>query len=250
MPTTWFFDASGTNSSSRTVVLSGVSGSDAAWFELDKAWRDGLEQLNLNEWHSKNYFRRQSGFEKPIPIPLLNVIGQTMIHEFGSVSFALDKAGAELVRQEYPDVIPSDENILMNLCFSCIGIAKGDRDQPNQLRIVFDRGEPFINELKPTWQKARRALRQRKESGWPTQVREIESASSAACPGLQMADLLSWTIRSQYEYHDNKEPDGKIPMLLFSYLPKLRGGLLDSGTVRAIYVDQLHPDLRHTIRFD
>jgi hypothetical protein len=80
------------------------------------------------------------------------------------------------------------------------------------------------------------------------QVREIESGSSNGYAGMQLADLVSWTIRCRYEYGD-KMIDPKIAMLLLCMLPNLRGGFLDAEKIRTLYVEKQRPEFKHDYSF-
>ena len=249
MTTTWFFDAAGTGRDCRVLVLSGVGGSDAMWNDLNLAWRAALNEAQLPEWHSSAYFRRKGDTERrQMPAALLNVIGKQVSSEFNCVSYAVDRIASETLREQHPELVPSDSQMLMRLCFNGLGAAKADQDQLNCIRILFDRNEPFINHLKRSWQDGRKYLLREGAEGWPLQVRSIESASSKDHPGLQVADLLSWSIRCRYEYGD-KMVDPKIPKILFPFFLKLRGGFLNSDNVRALYVDRSSPSLSHHYSF-
>jgi len=219
------------------------------WGNLNDGWQRALEELGLDEWHSTDYFRRQSPNEAPkIPAPLLNALGRGTVQEFNCVSYAVDKEAAKKARGEHLGVIPSDSKMLMDLCFLGIGAAKEDQHEPDRIRILFDQGEPFIRHLKASWQEGRRALRSSGENGWPLQVREVEPANSKEHPGLQVADLVSWTIRCRYEYGD-RMIDPKIPLMMFSFLWVLQGGFLDEERIRALYIDRSTPTFGHNYSF-
>jgi hypothetical protein len=250
MPTTWFFDGSGTGSECDVLVLSGVGASDSLWADFNADWAKGLEQLGLQEWHSTKYFKNPDGSRgRRGPVEILNVIGKQVTKRINYASFAIRKSDALSVRAEYPEIVPSDSLILVSMCFNCLGAAEEDSHEPDRIRILFDRSEPFINQLKQPWQTARKSLRRQGKHGWPRQVREIEPASSREYPGMQLADLVSWTIRCRYEYGD-RMIDPKIAMLMFCMMPNLRGGFLDAEVIRALYVKKDHPELRHSYSFE
>lgn len=219
------------------------------WAELDDEWRLALRELQEEEWHSTDYFRTEGrAVARKTPAPLLNVIGRHILQEFNCVSFAVEKAAAERARCLYPSIIPPSPKMLMDLCFRGIGAAKEDLHQPRRIRILFDRGEPFVRHLKTAWQNGRAELGRARADGWPRQVREVETARAKDHPGLQVADLLSWSIRCRYEYGD-KMVDPKIPVIMFPFIPVLRGGFLDSDAIRALYVDRSAPTLTHGYAF-
>jgi hypothetical protein len=136
--------------------------------------------------------------------------------------------------------------MLTDWCFRGIGVAKADIGQLARTRIVFDQDEPFIRHLKSPWQAGRTELKRAKADGWPLQIREIEPASSKDHPGLQAADLLSWLIRSRYEYGD-KMIDSRVPVMLFPFMAagRLRGGFLDESTIRSLYIEKQTLELGH-----
>lgn len=234
MPTTWFFDGSGMGSDCRTLVLSAVGGSDEAWKAFDDEWRLALAELQIHEWHSTDYFRRRT---KPRTVPdvLLDVVVRHTKREFNCISFAVDKGAAETAHRQYPTAVPSASKMLVDLCLSGIGCSVEDRGQPDRVRILFDRGEPFIRHLKADWQDGRKELRRIREEGWPRQVPEIEPARSKDYPGLQVADLLSWSVRSRYEYGD-EFVDLKVLTIVFTFMAVLRVGFLDPDALRAGYI--------------
>jgi hypothetical protein len=249
MPTTWFFDGAGTDSCSRVLVLSGVGGSDAMRQNLDTSWRKALDELQITVWHSTDYFRRRGRTEKVTPpVALLNVIGRQIQQEFNCIAFAVDKQASEALRIQYPELIPSDEQMLMDLSFTGLGAAREDRDQLDRITILFDRDEPFIHHLKSSWQKGRKYLRRARQGGWSLQVRQIEPACSKDHAGLQVADLLSWTLRCRYEYGD-KMVDPKIPMIMFTFGPQLRGGFLNLPNIEALYVQHQSVEFSHGYSF-
>jgi Protein of unknown function (DUF3800) len=249
MPTKWFFDAAGTDAGSRILVLSGVGGSEAMWQNLNTAWRAALDDLQIEVWHSTDYFRRRGRAEKAeLPKALLNVIGRQIQQEFNCISFAVDKQASEASRIQYRELIPPDEQMLMELCFSGLGAAREDRDQPDCITILFDRDEPFIHHLKSSWDQGRKYLRRERKGGWPLQVRQIEPASSKDHAGLQVADLLSWTLRCRYEYGD-KMVDPKIPMIMLMFAPQLRGGFLNLPNIEARYVHKRSVEFSHGYSF-
>ncbi|MEN6533951.1 MAG: DUF3800 domain-containing protein [Bryobacteraceae bacterium] len=251
MATTWYFDGAGTGAECRIMVLSGVGASDEVWQSFNEDWGAALHEIGIKNWHSTDFFRRRDGVPRlDVPSALLNVVGQQTSREFSSVSFALDKAAASIARSEHPEVVPPGEEILMSLCFGGLGVAKEDINQGGRLRVLFDRNEPFIHHLKSAWQAGRTRLRRAREGGWPIQIREIEPARSTDHPGLQAADLLSWAIRSRYEYGD-KLIDPKVFLILFPFATagKLRGGLLDENAIRSLYIDKVMPELKHGYRF-
>src|SRR6266516_926789 len=104
MSTTWFFDGGGTSADCRIMVLSGVGGSDEMWKAFHEPWKAALPELQLDAWHSTDYFRRQNrGAKQNIPNTLLNLIGKQVSQEFSVISFAVDKAAADTVRSNFPD---------------------------------------------------------------------------------------------------------------------------------------------------
>lgn len=183
-----------------------------------------------------------------VPDALLNVIAQHSQGEFNCVSFAVDKQAAEGIRTEHPAAVPSDAKMLMDLCRPRIACAKEDFDQTARIRVLFDQNEPFIRHLKTSWQTGRKVLSRARQDGWPLQVREVEPASSNDHPGLQIADLLSWAVRSRYEYGD-KLIDSKTPKILLTFMWRLQGGFLDSEAIRTLYVDGQSLTLNHNYGF-
>jgi hypothetical protein len=180
----------------------------------------------------------------------LNVIGRQVSHEFNAISFAANKQAVASVRALYPRAVPRLEKMLVDLCFSQLGVAKEDIGQQRQLRILFDQREPFIRHLKERWQEGRTECRRARENGWPLQIREVEPASHRDHPGLQAADLISWAIRCRYEYGD-KLVDPKVFMIMFPFMAagRLRGGYLAAEEVKALYVEKRLPKLSHNCSF-
>jgi hypothetical protein len=251
MPTTWFFDGGGTNTGCPIMVLSAVGGSDDALRAFDQGWKDALQELGIRTWHSTDYFRTRNRVAKPkAPIALANVIGQLTCQEFNCVSFAADKAAVEALRIQFPDVVPTVDRMLLDLCFAGLRAAKADTGEPGRIRVLFDRGEPFIRHLKSSWQRGRTELRRAREGGWPLQIREMEPARSEDHSGLQAADLLSWVIRCRYEYGD-KLVDPKIFMMMFAFMAaaRLRGGFLNEAAIKSLYVEKHVPELAHGYAF-
>ncbi|HYL35240.1 MAG TPA: DUF3800 domain-containing protein [Bryobacteraceae bacterium] len=250
MPTTWYFDGSGTGDDCRIMVLSGVGASDETWKAFDTAWSTARNELGLDVWHSTDYFRRIPAMKAEPPVSLLNIIGQQWSQEFNSVSFAADKAAVETIRNQFHDAVPPVERMLTDWCFRGIGVSKADTGHRDRARILFDRSEPFIRHLKSPWQAGRRELKRVKAGGWPLQIREIEPASNKDHPGLQAADLLSWLIRCRYEYGD-KLIDSRVPVMMFPFMAagRLRGGFLDQSTIRSLYIEKRTLELGHNYAF-
>jgi hypothetical protein len=146
--------------------------------------------------------------------------------------------------------VPAVPKMLMDLCFRGLGVARDDAGLAACIKVLFDRDEPFIRHMKSSWQAGRKALRRAGKDGWPLQIGEVEPAGSADHPGLQIADLLSWTIRCRYEYGD-KMIDPKIAMIMLQFLMagRLRGGFLDSDAVHAFYVEKRVLEFAHNYAF-
>jgi hypothetical protein len=251
MPTTWYFDGSGTDTKSPIMALSGVGASDRAWEEFNKGWNTALAQLGVNVWHSTEQFRyRRTALERNVPECLLDAICKQFSQEFNTVSYAIEKAAVDALRLEHADLVPPAEAILADLCLGTLGIAQEDIGRTARLRLLFDRNEPFIRYLKRPWQAGRKELRRKKEEGWPTQIREIEPARCQDHPGVQAADLLSWVVRSGYEHRGVYDSKIVITMFTFIMAGKLRGGFLDEKTIRSLYIEKRPaPDLQHTLSF-
>lgn len=251
MGTTWYFDGSGTGPESPVMVLSGLGGTDEVWRAFDSDWRDALLGLGIGVWHSTDRFRRQTADPGPtLPDALLNIIGKQISAEFNAVSFAVDKPAADALRSVHHEKIPLSEKILMDECFSSVGIGKADTGHMNRVSLIFDKGEPFIHHLKGPWQRGRTELRTADENGWPRQVRAIEPANTKDHPGLQAADLLSWAIRSRYQYGDRLvDPKTFLIMFPFAAAGKLRGGYFDEKAIRSRYIEKRAYSLRHNYSF-
>jgi len=251
MPTTWFFDGAGTGREGGVIVLSGVGGSDAMWGRLNPLWNAALAKLGVPVRHSTDYFRSTGRKHRSVlPAMLLNLIGEQLVQEFNCVSFAADKRAIEMVNLQYPGTVPSLPKLLMRLCFRGLCASADDTQQKSRINVFFDRSEPFIHHLKSPWQAGRRELKRLKGDGWPSQICKIETADSAAHPGLQIADLLSWAIRCRYQYGD-RLIDPKIPMVMLPFMAagKLRGGFLDADSIWALCIEKRDVNFAHKYKF-
>jgi hypothetical protein len=251
MATTWFFDASGTGRDCRVVSLAGVGGSNAMWERLNIAWNTALGELGIDTWHTTDYFRRKDRIKSAqFPVGLSNVIGQQVLEEFYCVSFAVAKDYVEALALGHPGAVPPIPKLLMNLCFRGLGVARDDAGYLARVEIIFDRNEPFLRHFKESWQDGRKDLRRERADGWPFQINEMRPGSSAEYPGLQIADLLSWTIRCRYE-HGDKMVDPKIAkiMVLFMMAGRLRGGFIEETALRTLCIDRRAISFEHSYAF-
>jgi hypothetical protein len=199
MPTTWFFDGSGTDDSCRVTALSGFGGADGAIEDFNRSWRAVLEQFGVEEWHSTDEFRRRnSPPERDLSIALLNAVGEHAHKEINAISCAIDKSEVEAIRALIGCEIPSAEEILLDFCRDYLGAAKEDFGCSKETKILFDQGEKFIRPLKEL-KDCHRSKLGPKQKGWPHQIKEIEPASSKDHPALQAADFIGWAIRTRYE---------------------------------------------------
>ncbi|MGD1157219.1 MAG: DUF3800 domain-containing protein [Terriglobia bacterium] len=259
MPSTWYFDGSGTDRHSPVIVLTGLVAADDAWHEFSRRWAAALQDLGLINWHTTDELRKlraaASGTaaaatpRHSIPAAVLNAALHLADREFQIASFAIDKKALRRLHERYGDEVPDAPRLCVRLCFGALGVCKADVLRSNSLRVFFDRNEPFIRWLKRPWQEhvkeARRAGR-----GWPIQVTQIEPGTSIEHPGLQAADLVSWAVRVRYDLGDcYADADAACIFVGLLLTGKYCGGFLDHQALHSLCVDKKQPDLRHTYRF-
>jgi len=251
MPTTWYFDGSGTDSHSPVIVLTGLAAADDVWREFNLRWAAALRELGLTSWHTTDQLRkfRATTPRHPIPAAILNAAVRVADREFQIASFAIDKRALRGLRNRYGDKVPDAPRLCVRLCFGALGVCKADALRSNCLRVFFDRNEPFIHWLKRPWQEyvkeARRARR-----GWPIQVTQIEPRASSEHPGLQAADLVSWAVRVRYDLGDcYADADAACMFLGLLLTGKFLGGFLDYPTLHSLCVEKKVLNLVHTYRF-
>lgn len=78
----------------------------------------------------------------------------------------------------------------------CVNIVPRDLDSKTahpEMALAFDQNERFLHTIDRIW----RPLRNRRECGWPRQIKEITSVSSTMRP-LQAVDLLAWTMNKHH----------------------------------------------------
>ncbi|MGC2657019.1 MAG: DUF3800 domain-containing protein [Bryobacteraceae bacterium] len=252
MPTTWFFDGSGTDDSCRIMALSAFGGADYPIEEFDRSWRTVLEQFGVEEWHSTDQFRRRNPPPKrALYIALLNAVGEHANEEINAISCAIDKNEVEAIRTLHGDKIPSAEEILLDFCRDYLGAAKEDFGCFKEIKVLFDQKEKFIRHFKEVRECGRAELKGRqtesggRQKGWPHQIKEIGPASSKDHPALQAADLIGWAIRARYEHGQPEESRIVEITTMFQLAAKLQGGFVDEAAIRARYVDGRITRLSH-----
>ena len=114
------------------------------------------------------------------------------------------------------------------------------------LRILFDRGEPFIHPYKKYFERGRREVRGESEVYWPTQIESVEPGASAKTVELQVADLLAWTIHNRYS-HANGDVDHRALEVQLLFLSRLFGAYLDSEKIFQTYVQRDTPEMKHSV---
>jgi hypothetical protein len=258
VPTTWYFDGSGTDRASPVVVLTGLAAADEAWQEFSGRWTAACQEAGVTTWHTTDEIRRlraaARGTALPtspqhfVPTPILNAAVHLADREFQIASFAIDKKALRTLHERHGDEVPDASRLCVWLCFRALGVCKADVLRSNSLRVFFDRNEPFIRWLKRPWQEhvkeARRAGR-----GWPIQVTQIEPGASSEHPGLQAADLVSWAVRVRYDLGDcYADPDAAHMFVGLLLTGKFYGGFLDYQALHSLCVEKKQPDLRHTWR--
>lgn len=259
MPMTWYFDGSGTDRDSRVVVLTGVAAADEAWAEFDQHWADTCSELGLKWWHTSEQVRRlrleccktsvADGPEHVIPTPLLNAAVHVADREFQIASSAIDKKAALELSARFGNKIPHPFRLCVRLCFKELGVSTADLGRERALKIFFDQNEPFIHWLKKPWQEHIKAARLARR-GWPLQIAKIESAASRDRPGLQLADLISWAVRTRYDVGDRfADADAAVIFTGLVLTRKFYGGFLDRKALHSLCVEMKEPDLHHTYRF-
>lgn len=209
MPTTTYFDGSGIAANSRVLALAAITASNEVWTEFNKLWLQALTFAGVPApWHTTKFVSDKKSSTPRIPTELLNVLGLAPVRELNFVSVAIEKVASQELRDRPELKVPSDAEICLNLCLRGIGVAQSDVGKGDCMRLLFDRSEPFINHLKQQWLAGRRRSKQMRE-GWPWQTYEIEPAVATEHPGIQAADLISWVVRSTYEYGDcYADPNG------------------------------------------
>ncbi len=247
MGTTWYFDGSGMNAASDTLVLSGVGAPDTAWAPFNDEWMQSLDSLGLDVWHSTDNLRKKDGADRAgPPASLLNAVGK--MNQLNVVSFAASKAAIENLRISGHHEVHRIEPMLAHLCLKNLGIAPADVGAGPCLRVLFDAGEPFIRHFKTTWHQERRKMREARGDGWPRQIREIEPVRTKDHPGLQIADLISWAVRFKYEYAPQFDPTVVKILSVYILAGKLRGGYLGASELRSLLAGT-EVLLRHTADF-
>jgi hypothetical protein len=58
VPTTWYFDGSGTDRDSPVIVLTGLAAADENWHEFNRRWTETCQELGLRGWHTADELRR------------------------------------------------------------------------------------------------------------------------------------------------------------------------------------------------
>jgi hypothetical protein len=259
MPTTWYFDGSGTDECSRVVVLTGVAAADEVWKEFDRHWADTCNELGLKSWHTTDQVRRlraecpktsaADGPQCAIPTPLLNAAVHVSDKEFQIASFAIDKTAARQLRTRHGNEMPDPSQLCVRLCFKALGVSKADLWRGSALRVFFDRNEPFIRWLKKPWQEHVRGARLARR-GWPFQIAHIEPAAAIDHPGLQLADLISWAVRVRYDIGDRfADADAAVIFVGLVLTGKFLGEFLDYKGLYSLCIKKESPDLRHAYRF-
>lgn len=259
MPTTWYFDGSGTDRGSPVIVLTGLAADDKAWNEFNARWTAALKELGRPGWHTTDEIRRLravapmaavvNGRQVSVPAPILNAAAHIADKEFQIASFAIDKKALRKLHALHGRSVPDAPQLCVRLCFNSLGVCKADEQQQGRLTIFFDRNEPFIRWLKQPWQGHVKEARLTRK-GWPFQIARIESAASGDHPGLQAADLVSWAVRVRYERGDCfANADAAAIFLGFLLTGKFYGGILDHEALRSLCVEKRQPDFRHGYRF-
>jgi len=216
MPTLAYLDSSGWSQPSTIGALCCICANEQFWYDFNRTWNDHLRRLDLKCWHTTDLLRKPGGDSsmRRVPDSLLNAMMTIATAEAVICSIAVNKADETAFRRRHSDLPPIEE-ICVGFCFNKLGIARGDADQANCLRVMFDQGEPFIRYLKHPWLAHRRKARQL--GGWPAQVKEIEPARAEDHPGLQAADLIVWGVRRHYETPD-QTPDWDAKQIILCSL--------------------------------
>jgi hypothetical protein len=185
MPTTWYFDGSGTDRNSAVMALTGLAAADRAWDVFNQRWTQTLRQLGLRSWHTSDQVKRlrAASPRHPVPAPILNAAACIADNEFEVASFAIDKAALNSIREDLGGETPDAAQLCVRLCCGALGVSKADWAQMNAVRVLFDRNEPFIRWLKRPWQTHARDSRHTR-SGWPGQIKLIDAVASDDHPGL------------------------------------------------------------------
>ncbi|MEO7144572.1 MAG: DUF3800 domain-containing protein [Bryobacteraceae bacterium] len=176
-----YFDGSGKSDdpSNRFLTLVGYAAEPYVWRDFEAKWIGVLEKHHVDCRHMKEDQYR----ENPVLLgSLLNAIQEAS--EFGMRTASCTVALEDHRRLSKEGQLPRAGRICAEFCINEL------LAHATSMSCFFDRGEEFLKEVKPSWEKD-------SPDEWPELARIDELGqvrNQKDCPGVQAADWLAWYI--------------------------------------------------------
>jgi hypothetical protein len=196
MPVSVYFDGSGTHPGSELLTLTACGIADHLVDDLRDRWSAALRKHGVASLHMRTFSDLPVPVREPLLCDLLNCCAQ-LWSEFFYFRICSVLLGDYRQAKGAMPLLKSPEELCVDFCAGGLSVCDEDHGQENTVRLLFDRNERFRRIIHRVWINARRDRR----SGWPRQVRAIESVS-AADPLLQVADLFAWTVNRHLRLED------------------------------------------------
>ena len=201
----------------KTVTLAGLFGRSKSLARFEREWDREIMKQGARYLHTKdaialeNEFSEEYGWTREkvstLISSLIPVIEHANADGVGLISGTLFLGDYRDCKNRVPDLV-EPEHLLSSYCVGKaivthkLSFPKDD----GRIALFFDRDEPFYGHIRNMWQ--RRDL-QRTET-WSS-IKQISEVSSDVFPGIQAADLLSWSINAAFR--DNKLSfDWQLPL--------------------------------------
>ena len=207
-----YFDA-GNKSDPRTyktLTLCAVAGTDIQWRNFDSRWDKLRSKLDFPYIHVTDMlaaappFTKENGWSRSRVNSTLSecvsLIGDCKARPENQYNHGILPFSVTVILRDFQKILAkvpqlrTPELNAVNYCVQMCGYWS-DYIGVNRLALTFDRNEPFKGHVCDRWNNKRA---RREESIWKY-VTQVAEANSEEVPGLQVADLIAWSVGKYYE---------------------------------------------------
>lgn len=204
---------------SEVLTLTGVVASVKVWERFDPQWDEVLQRHGAPLLHMADAMALQDPFlpEDGWTAEKVDALLSDLWSLIGNFRFDLPHsnlmaASCSVLMRDYRRAerelkikgirLREPEAICVNCCLRLPHDIDSPNEQPQQIIMVFDRGECFQKTIQRNWDK----YKNKRSAGWPKQVANIINIDSlllevgtSNIPGMQVADLLAWTVSNRHK---------------------------------------------------
>jgi len=212
--------------SSPFVTLAGFAAEGDAWKYFDFQWRRVLDEHKIGYLHMTDLLAGAEPYvgwsESDIDLLMqkLSLIPSYVAQNFRiqGARFSID-ASAHRKWSDLTYACSISENLAIGAFYRLFQwYAKSPKAILDPIEILYDRGEPYLNQMMQRWN--RRSSGSRRDKPWWHLISSIAPVDSKTVCGVQAADMLAWSY-NRLRTRGSQDFRGKIVNLVISRVPHM-----------------------------